>query len=298
MLYDIGLTITHEYASPVSAGRHALRLMPANIPGEQRLISGRLDIRPAPDERQESRDFFGNDVVDIAYRSSHAEIVFKVEARVERLASAPGLDLSPPLAGLAQEIASVRSLAPAAPHHFLGASARVPLDADITAYGREALRPGMTVAEAVAAIGKALHRDMTFDAEATTVDTPTREAFDRRHGVCQDFSHVMITALRGIGIPAGYVSGYLRTIPPKGKQRLEGSDAMHAWVRAWSGADSGWIEYDPTNAMLAGNDHIAIARGRDYSDVAPVKGVLRTAGGQTADHAVDVIPLTKAGTAA
>jgi transglutaminase-like putative cysteine protease len=101
----------------------------------------------------------------------------------------------------------------------------------------------------------------------------------------------MISCLRGIGIPAGYVSGYLRTDPPQGKPRLAGADAMHAWVRAWCGPDLGWIEYDPTNARFALADHIIIARGRDYSDVAPVKGVLRTAGAQQGKHAVDVIPV-------
>jgi len=95
--------------------------------------------------------------------------------------------------------------------------------------------------------------------------------------------------LRTAGVPAGYVSGFLRTIPPKGQPRLQGADAMHAWVRAWCGLEVGWVEYDPTNAVFSGTDHIIIARGRDYSDVAPVKGVLRTSGQQDADHAVDVI---------
>ena len=132
---------------------------------------------------------------------------------------------------------------------------------------------------------------MSFDPEATTVDTPPAEAFARRHGVCQDFAQVMIACLRGIGIPAGYVSGFLRTNPPPGQPRLEGADAMHAWVRAWCGRQTGWIEFDPTNAIAAGIDHILVARGRDYGDVAPVKGVLRIAGDQKTEHAVDVIPV-------
>ena len=148
-----------------------------------------------------------------------------------------------------------------------------------------------TACEAVLAVGRALHAEMRFDAEATEVDTTPREAFDARHGVCQDFTHVMIACLRGIGIPAGYVSGFLRTRPPPGKPRLEGADAMHAWVRAWCGREMGWIAYDPTNAMPEGEDHIVAARGRDYSDVAPVRGVTRSAGGHETTQAVDVIPL-------
>ena len=161
----------------------------------------------------------------------------------------------------------------------------------MTDYARAQLRPGMTAVAAVEALGMALYRDMKFDADATNVDTPPGEAFARRHGVCQDFAQVMIACLRGLGIPAGYVSGFLRTDPPPGRPRLEGADAMHAWVRAWCGLDAGWIEFDPTNAIRAGTDHILVARGRDYGDVAPVKGVLRIVGGQNTDHTVDVIPV-------
>src|SRR5438445_2505899 len=104
---------------------------------------------------------------------------------------------------------------------------------------------------------------------ATTVQTRASDAFALKRGVCQDFSHIMIAGLRGLGIPAGYVSGFLRTIPPKGKPRLEGADAMHAWVKAWCGRDAGWQEFDPTNGIRASNDHITVGYGRDYSDVAP-----------------------------
>jgi transglutaminase-like putative cysteine protease len=132
---------------------------------------------------------------------------------------------------------------------------------------------------------------MRFDAAATTVETPATEAFAARHGVCQDFTHIMIIALRSLGIPAGYVSGYLRTLPPPGQERLEGADAMHAWVSAWCGPGVGWVEYDPTNAVFAGTDHIVVAYGRDYADVAPVRGAMRTAGGQTSSQSVDVAPV-------
>ena len=159
----------------------------------------------------------------------------------------------------------------------------------MTAFARDAIAGAPTVLAAVEAVGRAIHATMRFDAKATDVDTPATEAFANRHGVCQDFTHVMISCLRGIGIPAGYVSGFLRTVPPAGQPRLEGADAMHAWVSAWVGAEMGWVEYDPTNQMWAGTDHIAIARGRDYDDVAPVRGAMRGAGGQESRQAVDVI---------
>lgn len=291
MIYDIGLTIAYDYDRPAVAGRHVLRLLPADIPGVQRRITGLLTIRPEPAERRPLVDFFGNSAVEVAFRAEHDEILFRVAARVERLAEPPVLDIAPDLCGLAAEIADYRSLDARSPQHFLAPSPRVAPSPEMTAYARDQLAPGMTALDAVRAVGLALHRDMTFDADATTVDTPPAEAFSRRHGVCQDFAQVMIAALRGIGVPAGYVSGFLRTDPPPGRPRLEGSDAMHAWVSAWCGRETGWIEFDPTNAVLAGVDHIVVAVGRDYGDVAPVKGVLRIAGEQATEHAVDVIPV-------
>jgi transglutaminase-like putative cysteine protease len=291
MLYDVSLTIAYDYDSPAVAGRHILRLMPADLPQAQRRVTGLLTITPEPAERRDFTDFFGNAAVEVAFRDAHDEILIRVAARVERFAEPPGLEISPALANLAHEIADWRGLGADAPHHFLGASPRTGPMPETTAYARAQLRPGMTTLDAVRAVGLALHRDMRFDPEATTVDTVPAEAFARRHGVCQDFAHVMIGCLRGIGVPAGYVSGFLRTIPPPGQPRLEGTDAMHAWVRAWCGWQAGWVEFDPTNALVVGTDHIVVARGRDYGDVAPVKGVLRIAGAQKSEHAVDVVPV-------
>lgn len=290
MLYDVALEITYDYASPANSGRHALRLMPATITGEQRLISGQIQLAPGPSERHDRTDFYGNAVTDVAYRKTHSELTFKLKARIDRTAFTEELDISPPLNNLGKELAVIQSLQPEAPVHFTSVSPRLPLDPVFAVYAEEHVNPNMSACAAVEAIGKALHKDMHFDADATTVDTPALEAFERRHGVCQDYSHIMIACLRSIGIPAGYVSGFLRTIPPEGQPRLEGADAMHAWVRAWCGIEVGWIEYDPTNATRVGQDHIVVARGRDYGDAAPVKGVLRTAGSQTTDHKVDVIP--------
>ncbi len=291
MIYDIKLRIAYDYASPAVGGRHVVCAMPLDVPGVQRVVAGLLKITPEPDERIDRVDFFGNRVTEFAVRAPHDRIAVNVQARVERLASPDITDTSPRLAQLADHIADCTDLGPAAPVHFTATSVRAPLHAAITAFARHALRPDMTATEAVLAIGHALYHHVTFDADATTVDTPAIEAFEKRHGVCQDFSHIMISALRGIGIPAGYVSGFLRTLPPPGKPRLEGADAMHAWVRAWCGPVAGWVAFDPTNDTIAGLDHIVVAYGRDYSDVAPIKGIMRAAGRQKSRQAVDVIPV-------
>ncbi len=291
MLYDITLRMSYAYERPANAGRHLLHLMPLNLPGEQRVLAGHLGAKPAPGERLDRTDFFGNAETELFYRSAHTSIDFTVKARVSRTGAAPGLDISPPLPRLREEIAAQRSLAAGGPVHFLADSPRIRRSGPMTAYAAEVLAPGMSTCAAVKALGERIHRDFAYDGEATDVDTPPQAAFEQRRGVCQDFAQVMIACLRGIGVPAGYVSGFLRTIPPPGKPRLEGADAMHAWVRAWCGDELGWVEYDPTNALVVGADHIVVARGRDYGDVAPVKGVMRVAGGQELSQAVDVVPL-------
>ena len=294
MLYDIGLKIEHGYASPAEGARTLAHLLPRTIWGQQTLITGVLEADPWPDERIDRADFFANAVTEFAWRAPVDSLVLSLQARVERIAQPQTLDFSPELGGLACELAQLRDVGPESPHHFRGASPRLALSPAMTEFARECLTPGITAQQAVLAIGRRLHDEMKFDSDATEVDTPPEEAFRLRHGVCQDFSHILIACLRGIGVPAGYVSGFLRTLPPPGRERLAGADAMHAWVRAWVGVDGGWLEFDPTNDLLVGTDHVVVAYGRDYSDVAPDRGVLRTWGKQAIDQAVDVIPVETA----
>ena len=291
MIYDIKLKISYDYGGPAAAGRHMLCLMPLELRGVQRLMAGLIDIVPRPGERTDQRDFFENRTTEFALTGQHDSLAIQMTARVERFGAAPGLLPSPSLAGLGAEIAACRSMGPASPVHFVAASPRVPHDAAMHRFATAVLQPGAPAAAIATALSHALYKVMIFDPEATEVDTPAAEAFAKRHGVCQDFSHILIGCLRSIGIPAGYVSGFLRTRPPPGKPRLEGADAMHAWVRAWCGQAVGWVELDPTNDCLAGANHIVVAYGRDYSDVPPVRGILRVSGDQKTDQAVDVIPV-------
>ena len=289
MLYDIRLHLHYDYAAAAGGGRHQIRVLPSTISGVQRVIAASLSFAPAPNERSDFSDFFGNNVTSIAFRDAHDALDIRMSARVSVSRPEPGLDVSPDIGRLRQELAAVRSLASASPHHFLAGSAHSGIDAAITAYARDSIA-GSAAATAMNLCNR-IHRDFTYDGDATTVRTRASDAFKLKRGVCQDFSHIMIAGLRGLGIPAGYVSGFLRTIPPKGKPRLEGADAMHAWVKVWCGRDAGWQEFDPTNGMRASNDHITVGYGRDYSDVAPIVGVLKTTGGQVGEQAVDVIPV-------
>jgi transglutaminase-like putative cysteine protease len=291
MLYDITLKIIYHYTGEAAASRQMVRLAPAAIPNHQRLIASNLTVSPVPDEWINRTDYFGNDNVELAFVQPHSEISYVMQSRVERMENGAVLDISPGLTKLSSEIEAYRRLDAQSPHHFIAASPRVPVDDTVTAYAQDKFAGANSVYQIVTAIGSAIQRDMRYDSTATTVETPMTEAFENRHGVCQDFSHIMIAGLRGIGIPAGYVSGFLRTISPPNQPRLEGADAMHAWVRVWCGSDMGWVEYDPTNALLVDGDHIVVGYGRDYSDVAPITGVTRTAGSHSSEQYVDVKPI-------
>lgn len=289
MLYDVRLDLHYDYEASVHGDRHLVRVTPVSIPGIQRVIASSLSFDPRPEQEGNFVDFFGNPVTTIAYSGYHDHLDVRLTARVLVEDIEAPADLSPTLPALSQEVAGIWSLDAASPHHFLAPSPRVPIDPQITAYARKSCDRTLSVRAAAMDLCLSIHRDFKYDKDATKVDTGPSEAFALRRGVCQDFAHVMIAGLRGVGIPAAYVSGFLRTIPPKGKPRLAGADAMHAWVRVWCGQHAGWIEFDPTNAMLAGPDHITIGYGRDYADVSPIVGVLRTSGEHFAKQSVDVI---------
>jgi transglutaminase-like putative cysteine protease len=175
------------------------------------------------------------------------------------------------------------------PAHFLFPSRQVALDPEIADYARESFRPERPVFDGAFDLMERIKADFVYEIGATSVATTPSAAYQLRRGVCQDFAHIMISGLRGIGLAAAYVSGYLRSAPSSDANRLQGSEAMHAWVLLWCGA-AGWIGLDPTNAILASEEHVTLAIGRDYTDVAPMDGVILGSGGQGIDVGVTVTP--------
>jgi transglutaminase-like putative cysteine protease len=190
------------------------------------------------------------------------------------------------------EAAESRSLASQAPAHFMFDSKFISLLPEVTAYAGDSFTPARPILEAAVDLMGRIRREFAYRKNATAVTTTVAEAFARRQGVCQDFAQVMIAGLRGLGLPAAYVSGYIRTIPPPGKPKLAGADASHAWVSIWCGPQFGWIDLDPTNDMLISDDHIIVAIGRDYSDVSPVDGVFVGSGSHDLAVSVDVDPIS------
>ncbi len=291
MLYDVNLQISYLYDTPVSGGRHIVRVLPLSIGGRQRLVAGTVGVNPGPGERVDHNDFFENPMSSILFRNAHERLDIRMQARVHVDMPEPAADFSPRVADLPEDIANYWSLDAGSPHHYTGASPRLKDCPEIAEYARSIAKPDMTIRAIATAVCARIHKDFTYDPKATNVDTTPREAFKLKRGVCQDFTHVMIVALRSLGIPAGYVSGFLRTIPPAGKERLEGADAMHAWVRFWCGRVHGCMELDPTNPLPAGTAPIVVAYGRDYADVATVIGILKGYGQHKTTQAVDVIPV-------
>jgi len=280
MIYDVRQTTTCSYATPVAHARHVLRLTPVSRDGERVHIAA-LQIAPEPVQRREGQDFFGNRLTWIEVNQPHETLTVKLSARVAVDAAILPAPLTTPAWEAVREEAFVTSdIGPLSPAHFLFPSRIVSLDPEIRDYVRQSFAPGRPVLDAAIELIGRLKADIVYEIGSTTVTTTPPMSFALRRGVCQDFAHIMISGLRGIGLPAGYVSGYLRSAPRTDATRLLGADAMHAWVLLWCGAATGWIGLDPTNAVPASDDHVALAIGRDYTDVAPMDGVILGSGGQ------------------
>jgi transglutaminase-like putative cysteine protease len=291
MIYDIRQTTSYSYASTVAYAHHVLRLTPINRSG-QRIHAAALEIEPRPIERREGSDFFGNHLTWIGLDEPHAHLTIKVAARVAvEAAPVPAPLATPPWEEVRDAAFTSNDLAPTSPAHFLFASRQVSLVPAIRDYARESFPPGRPVRDGAIDLMRRIKSGFAYEVGATTVETTPAMSFSLRRGVCQDFAHIMISGLRGLGLPAAYVSGYLRTVPRPGAPRLEGADAMHAWVVVWCGGQAGWCGLDPTNAVLAGDDHVVLAIGRDYADVAPIDGIVFASGGQQLEVAVSVTPV-------
>jgi transglutaminase-like putative cysteine protease len=291
VIYDVRQVATYSYASKVAYANHVLRLTPIDRTG-QRVQASALDIVPAPLGRREGRDFFGNRLTWIDLAEPHDRMIIKVAARIDvEHADAPKPDATPAWETVRDAVFVSNDIGATSPTHFVFPSRQVPLDDEIRDYARASFPAGRPILAGALDLMHRIKADFTYEIGATTVSTAPSAAFAQRRGVCQDFAHIMIAGLRGIGLPAAYVSGYLRTVQP-GAPVLQGADAMHAWAGVWCGGEAGWIGLDPTNALIAGNDHVVVAIGRDYADVAPIDGVVFASGGQRLEVAVTVTPLT------
>jgi transglutaminase-like putative cysteine protease len=291
MIYDIKQTTICHYASPAAHARHVLRLTPVHR-SAQRVQVASLHILPEPSRRHDGEDFFGNRLTRIELEEPHNTLTVKVSARVALDdAPAPAPLETPPWETVREELFVTADIGPTSPAHFLFPSRLVSLDPEIRDYARESFTPDRPILDGGIDLMRRINHDLAYEIGATTVTTTPPMSFALRRGVCQDFAHIMISGLRGIGLAAAYVSGYLRTVPPPGAARLQGIDAMHAWAMMWCGTQMGWIGLDPTNNVITSDQHVVLAVGRDYTDVAPIDGVIVASGEQRVEVSVNVKPI-------
>jgi transglutaminase-like putative cysteine protease len=321
------LSVLHEtvydYDAPVELAHHLAYLRPRETP-QQRVCGWQVQITPQPDsdvqaiaartlipgsststdahrsgaERaarlhgvHQSQDVWGNWRAGFFHARVHERLVVASSFTAE-------LSQAPPLRAAAspawERVAERLRYHPGSPHddaiEFVLPSVYAPHDPALARFGREAFAPGMPLLAGALALMQLVHRRFEYRPAATSVATRAPEALAQRRGVCQDFAHVMIGAMRSLGLAARYVSGYLLTQPPPGQPRLVGADASHAWASVWCPVH-GWVALDPTNAVPAGTDHVTLAWGRDYADVAPLRGVIRGGGRAVPRVAVTVEPV-------
>jgi len=290
MRYAVKHLTRYAYGAPVDLGYHLLRLVPPAT-ARQRLIEHAIAIDPRPERVGALVDHFGNAVRHVAIERRHDAFAAELSATVEVGAAKAEPPAGPPWEEIAAAIRDDGFTGEWAAAEFAYASPLAPEDAAARAYCAESLTPKRPIVTALREITRRINRDFAYVPGATTVTTPVAEVMRIRRGVCQDFAHVMIAGLRAHGLPARYVSGYVRTYPPPGGTERRGGDASHAWAAAWCGPTVGWIEFDPTNDLIVNEEHIVLAYGRDFSDVSPLRGVILGGGAHTVEVSVTVKPL-------
>jgi transglutaminase-like putative cysteine protease len=288
VIYEITHLTRYSYGAIVELTTGVLRLAPRSDDGQE-IQRFSIVTDPVSQPLTERLDPFGNRVMSLRIEKPHRQLSITASSRV-RVNRTAAPTRSPAWESVAAEAITTTSLDSDSPAIAVYPSRRVALFDEATAYAKQSFAPHRPIFDAASELTRRIHSDFIYDPEATEVSTPAAEAFARRRGVCQDFAHIMIAAVRGIALPALYVSGYIRTIPPSGKERLAGADATHAWVSVWCGAALGWRDFDPTNASSIQNDHIVVARGRDYSDVSPIESMVLSSGRHRLEVEVDVIP--------
>ncbi|MCG6941390.1 MAG: transglutaminase family protein [Thiohalocapsa sp.] len=304
MRFRISHTTHYVYGAPVSLCHSIAHLKPRGTP-HQDCLRSQVRVSPWPSVSREHRDIFGNRVNYYSVQQAHGALEVSAVSEVEVTAPPPpDAAASPSWEQVRDRLQEARDAASLTARMFALPSPAIPAQAAALAYAKGSFRPGRPVLEAARELMARIYADFEYDPDATGVATPLATVLDDRRGVCQDFAHVGIACLRALGLAARYVSGYLETLPPPGQPKLRGADASHAWYAIYlppglgTGSPTGeagseepggtWIDYDPTNDCLLGEQHITTAVGRDYGDVTPVRGVFYGGGHHQLSVAVDV----------
>jgi transglutaminase-like putative cysteine protease len=291
--YRVRHETSYQYAADVVHSHHLLHLVPRPTP-YQECVEHELSVTPESHRRVDALDAFGNPLIRIELAQPHRELKVVSQMQIEvHVRPAVSPETTMPWEKVRDSFA-YRGAWPSRDQleaaRFRHESPHVRLKQSFTDYSAKCFPQGRPVLACAEALSTMLHTDIQYVPGVTTVSTSPTEVVETRRGVCQDFAHLMISCLRSRGLPARYVSGYLRTNATQAEdgEKLVGDAASHAWVAVWS-PPYGWIEFDPTNGCFAGTDHIAVAWGRDFGDVSPLRGVIL--GG--ADHKLSVTVLVE-----
>ena len=286
--YRVVHETSYTYETKVTRSYGQLCLLPRDI-DHQRCVASQVEVDPTPSDHRERTDYFGNRVAYFTLHEPHDHLVVRATSEVDVDDEQPWHDT--PSGSFADTVAAVEQLSGAErveSADFLVPSPRITIDDRVREYAAPSFAADRPILEVLADLTSRIHADFEFSATATTVTSTIDDLFESGAGVCQDFAHLGVACLRSQGIPARYVSGYLETDPPPGREKLVGADVSHAWVAAQI-PELGWVDIDPTNDQFANGRYVTTGWGRDYGDVAPLKGVVFSDGGTTTlDVSVDV----------
>jgi len=291
--YHVHHDSTYRHAGTVSVSQHVACLTPRPL-DRQTVFSSRIDVHPEPIDRSERIDYFGNIVTQMAILKPYSELHVRAESHVE-VREAPPVDpgVIPPWETVRDAGRFYRGRPLVESDEYRSPSTFVQVGPDLAEYAQASFTPGRPLLAAAIDLMERVHEDFIYDAAATSITTPLSRVLQDRRGVCQDFAHLQIGALRAVGVPARYVSGYLLTDPPPGRPRLLGADASHAWLSVWC-PRHGWVDLDPTNNLVPDLRHITVAWGRDFADVSPLRGIVLGGGEHELAVGVSVVPEAEA----
>ena len=290
MQYSVTHTTTYLYTDAVSLCHNLVHLRPRGAP-RQTCTYSQMIVQPEPRALVNHHDYFGNPIALFTIQEPHKKLQITVKHRIEVTPQEPiELHESPPWETVRDQLKTDRLAPLLDASQFTFDSEYIERHADLAEYAAPSFPPGRPLLEAAMDLTRRIHKEFRYDAKATTLATPLGEVLAHKHGVCQDFAHLAIGCLRSLGLAARYVSGYLQTRAPAGRERLVGADASHAWISVYC-PGNGWVDFDPTNDMIPSDHHLTIAWGRDYDDISPIKGVILGGGSHTMTISVDVAPL-------
>jgi transglutaminase-like putative cysteine protease len=292
MEYRVRHRTTYRYLQDVAQSWHVAHMLLRPTP-TQSVEATHVTLTPEAGNRVERTDFFGNPCEWYFFNAAHDRLEILAESLVT-VAPAPERDAETSLSW--EEVRTLLESPPDAQARdavqYIFDSPFTVFTRDLPSYARASFTPGRPLLAGAIELMHRIHDEFRYDTTVTDTTTPVDKVFEIRAGVCQDLAHVGIAAMRSLGLPARYVSGYLLTRPPPGQQRMLGADASHAWFSVYA-PPFGWVDLDPTNAVPAGEGHVTAAWGRDYGDVAPVAGIILGGHDHHIDVGVDVIPTTE-----